>query len=99
MLGGLEQGVPEEEESAKRQELVCTALLAKQPNTTDTEHKKIKYAPRQSARHFMRSSSLELTQIKIHIQLSAPRAFAMSIGALFLLQILYQEHNFLDTRH
>ncbi len=32
MLGGLEQGAPEEEESAKRQELVCTA---------DTEHKKI----------------------------------------------------------
>ncbi len=99
MLGGLEQGVPEEEESAKRQELVCTALLAEQPNKTDTEHKKIKYAPRQCVRNFMRSSSLELTQIKIHIQLSAPRAFATSIGALFLLQILCQEHNFLDTRH
>lgn len=38
MLGGLEQGVPKEEESAERHELVCTALLAEHPNLTDTKH-------------------------------------------------------------
>lgn len=39
MLGGLEKGVPEEEESTERQELVCTALLTEQQNLTDTEYK------------------------------------------------------------